>query len=217
MSFWSFSDPAVQLRWTEGSCTWRGVHNPLLEQWLKAGTRSFTPWADKSGCLRFGGRGDPPLVCQYAWAIPCPEALDVLAALSPLVEMGAGTGYWAHLLQKGGADVLPFDSQPYSNHQAEGRFTEVSLGGSEIAGSYPERVLFLCWPPNDDPMGAAALEAHHAAGGQQVAYIGEGDGGCTADDRFHTFLEEHYREVRRVELPQWYGIHDDLGVYARKF
>lgn len=36
---------------------------------------------------------------EYAWAIPSPEALLAIKAASPkgVVEIGAGTGYWAML------------------------------------------------------------------------------------------------------------------------
>lgn len=31
------------------------------------------------------------------------------AQFSPVVEMGAGKGYWAHLVQKEGGYIMPFD------------------------------------------------------------------------------------------------------------
>jgi hypothetical protein len=36
-----------------------------------------------------------PLVKQYAWAVPDDKALNILREFSPLVEVGAGKGYWA--------------------------------------------------------------------------------------------------------------------------
>ena len=72
-------------------------------------------------------RGDPvcaPLLARwrdavrtfacraYAFAVPNAEALAVLRQHSPLVEWGAGTGYWAALLQRAGADVVALDWQP---------------------------------------------------------------------------------------------------------
>jgi len=53
------------------------------------------------------------LACgRYAWAVPCTEALTALRRLSPLVEIGAGTGYWARLLAGHGADVAAYDLAP---------------------------------------------------------------------------------------------------------
>ena len=36
----------------------------------------------------------------YAYATPTPEAISKLASLCPLVEIGAGTGYWAHMVRQ---------------------------------------------------------------------------------------------------------------------
>jgi hypothetical protein len=36
----------------------------------------------------------------YAYATPTPQAIDALLTCSPLVEVGAGTGYWASLIEK---------------------------------------------------------------------------------------------------------------------
>ena len=50
-------------------------------------------------------------------------------------------------------------------------------------------------------MAARCLE-HYT--GQRLIYIGEGDGGCTADDQFHQMLEEHWEEVenhRGIQSP----------------
>lgn len=49
---------------------------------------------------------------MYAFAVPTSEAIAVLKRYSPVVEVGAGTGYWASLLRKAGADVTALDCQP---------------------------------------------------------------------------------------------------------
>jgi hypothetical protein len=41
----------------------------------------------------FTGKTRADLVHKYAWAIPNEEAIATIAALSPIVELGAGTGY----------------------------------------------------------------------------------------------------------------------------
>jgi hypothetical protein len=46
-----------------------------------------------------------PLLQKYAWAIPDRKALGILQRFSPIVEMGAGKGYWAHLLQQQGVEI----------------------------------------------------------------------------------------------------------------
>lgn len=49
------------------------------------------------------------LRAKYAFAVPSERALAAIVALDPIVEMGAGTGYWARCLQARGADVLAYD------------------------------------------------------------------------------------------------------------
>ena len=163
------------------------------------------------------------MIPRYSFAIPNDRAIAALAALSPLVEIGAGRGYWAYLLQQAGADVLPFDTYP-KRYADSGwwrpgcgePWTKVLRGGPERAGRYPERTLFLCWPPHGDGMASRALRAYRRAGGQRVAYVGEGDGGCTGDEAFHRALERDWQEARLVRLPHWSGINDWLWIYRRK-
>ena len=49
---------------------------------------------------------------MYAFAVPTAEAIAVLKRHCPLVEVGAGTGYWASLVRQAGGDVTALDSQP---------------------------------------------------------------------------------------------------------
>lgn len=177
------------------------------------------------------------LVTRYAWAIPNAAALSALAQYSPLVEVGAGTGYWAWLLRKMGVDILPYDLRPprtaahandfhrWAPSDSKGRiipsqqvvgtcWTPVSTASARRAASlHPDRTLMLCWPPYDKPMAHQALQAYR---GECVAYIGESQGGATADDAFHDLLEAEWDEVQSVSIPQWEGIHDALLVYRRK-
>lgn len=48
---------------------------------------------------------------KYGWCIPDERALAVLHAHAPIVELGAGKGYWCSLLQKRGAEVAAFDKK----------------------------------------------------------------------------------------------------------
>src|SRR5262249_51994941 len=49
------------------------------------------------------------LVRAYAWAVPDEEALRVCVKYSPLVEIGAGGGYWANLITQLGGKVHAYD------------------------------------------------------------------------------------------------------------
>ena len=154
------------------------------------------------------------LVKKYAWAIPTPEAIDKCVEHSPngIVEIGAGGGYWAKLLRESGLEVAAFDTAPHSNHHVEGEWSEVRYGGPKKAARFPERTLFLCWPPYDTPMARNTLRAFT---GEKFIFIGEDDGGCTGNAAFFKLLAREWEELEYVPLPQWPGIHDGLTVYRR--
>src|SRR5260370_8725271 len=52
------------------------------------------------------------LASLFSWAVPNARALEVLAAHAPLLECGAGMGYWSALLRARGVDVLAYDAAP---------------------------------------------------------------------------------------------------------
>lgn len=99
---------------------------------------------------------DEETMARYSWAIPDDRALRICAAYSPLVEMGAGAGYWARLLRERGVDVTAFDCDTGDATRAAGvaaaPWTEVLQGGPEDAARFPGHALLLMYP--DD------LEAH---------------------------------------------------------
>lgn len=153
-------------------------------------------------------------VTKYAWAIPTERAIETIAKHAPagVVEIGAGTGYWARFLRYRGTFVAAYDEAPHDNIQAQADWSYVEVGGPEMAAQWPQLALFLCWPPYNTPM---ALESLHAYCGDTLIYVGEGEGGCNADDAFHEELERDWKEVEYTPIPQWPGIHDGLTVYKR--
>ena len=141
-----------------------------------------------------------------------------LAAHAPLVEIGAGTGYWTMLLRERGVDIIAYDLHPPVTgaednhfHQNVPTWTQVLQGGAECAAYHPKRAIFLCWPPIS-PMADEALLAYR---GNCVIYIGEGHGNCTADDAFHYQLEKEWRHIKTVPVLRWWGCHDGMMIYER--
>jgi hypothetical protein len=156
---------------------------------------------------------------EFAWAVPTQEALVALARYAPLVEMGAGNGYWAWLLRQAGVDVIPYDpypprhgDNPYWKKQRR-EWTLVRQGDESALAEHDIRTLFLCWPPYDDPFATRCLQAFRGA---HVIYVGEHDGGCCADDTFFRLLDDGFACIESIDLPQWRGIHDYMTVWARR-
>jgi hypothetical protein len=177
--------------------------NPYLNEYRASLSLPTSPYVSRQN-----------LVNQYAWAVPTEEAIRKIASHGPLLEIGAGTGYWANLLRQVGADVLAYDRNPRDSSWGS---LPVEIGGPEKAGEHPDRTLFLCWPPYDDPFADNCLAAYEEAGGHTFIYVGEPQGGCTGDDAFHERLFSSWDELpqRHVAIPQWPGIHDSLRAYRR--
>lgn len=166
------------------------------------------------------------LTAEYAWAIPTEMVVRKLAELSPICELGCGTGYWAKLLMDAGASVIAVDENPplggknhfhervagLSHQRATIRhFTSIVEADAATFDVPPTHTLMLCWPPYQGNMAAGALKRYR---GERVIYIGEIDG-CTGDDEFHAELEDSWTLTHTYEIPQWDGLHDDVNVYVR--
>ena len=126
--------------------------------------------------------GEPPgaaitdLAQRFSYVFPDDRVLSVLAGLGPLVEMGAGTGYWAYRLRTLGVDIVALDLAPpdgaRSNryHPTSPTWTKVIPGDHTVLGDYPDRALLLCWPPLFSSLGESLT--YYA--GNSVALIGDG-------------------------------------------
>ena len=153
---------------------------------------------------------------HFSFAIPSEEALAAIAKLSPLVEIGAGTGFWAALLARRGVDIVCTGErdadEPYT--QTVGRYHPVKAVGDVGLAYLRDRNAFTCWPPYDDDL--AYRVALRLRPGRYLAYIGESYGGCTGDDQFHEYVKDAFEMVEEIEIPQWGGLHDYLWIYKKR-
>jgi hypothetical protein len=161
------------------------------------------------------------LADYFSWAIPTDEALEVLGAHAPLVECGAGMGYWSALAQARGVDVVAYDLMPpggraKNEFHARGHppWSRIQRGSSVTAlRRHRDRALFLCWPPYaDDTASYTALRAYR---GDALVYVGESGEGATGSLRFHRELQLNWTLVEEVALPRWPRLRDSLMVYRR--
>lgn len=273
--------------------------DPLFGRWGREG--QYTPeafgidWTRSKEIVRTSRLTREDLVKRFSWAIPSPTSLAFIALHldgRPIVEMGAGTGYWAWMLTQMGLDVVAYDSHPpdvaenwfHSERETvERTYTEqdvaewherwdpmiesfqqlsneaarlastgvdrglllspapppkpprvgdtyttedpvpgarrptfhtVTQGSTEALAMHPDRALMLCWPPYGKELAVEALMQYL---GDTVVYIGEGAGGCCADDAFFSLLEHRFEEVAFLnDHTQWSGIHDYITIYRRK-
>jgi hypothetical protein len=156
------------------------------------------------------------LVKRYAWAVPTNEAIQEIVRYSPIIEIGAGTGYWAALIQQAGAKILAFDRHPpdagKNKYRHDKTYMNVQRGSYGKLRKYPDYTLFLCWPPYATRMAHDCLSTYR---GNIFLYVGEMDGGCNGDDQFWRLVDQEWSLFRSFNIPQWAGIHDDFCVFKR--
>lgn len=140
-------------------------------------------------------------ISLFSWAVPNDEAIEICVKYEPLVEIGAGKGYWASLIKEAGGQIDAYDKEP---------FELVKYGLPDNICQHTEANLFLCWPPYDEPM---AYECLNQFKNRYVIYVGED---CTGCEKFHELLPKQFNGIERVNIPQWYGLHDCLTIWERK-
>ena len=198
--------------WLESTRAAHNSHQAAMAHFSEHG--SFPPFsADDPGLRAFDTRRKA--VMAMAWAVPTQQVLSTIEEYSPngVVEMGAGTGYWAGLLRKRGVDVVAYDEAPHHNSHADGEWSEVLRGGPEMVRLHPNRTLLLCWPPFWNGL---ANQSTRMFLGDTLVYVGEGSGGCTGGPWFHQRLDRGWDQVLDMQIPQWDGLHDSVMFYRRR-
>eukprot|EP00978_Attheya_sp_CCMP212_P024337 scaffold76329_cov59-Attheya_sp.AAC.4 len=181
---------------------------------------------------------------QYAWAIPDERALRICSEFAPLVEIGAGAGYWARLLRDKGVHVDAFDINVGHDAKAAGvsqqPYCRVEKAGPEKLLQYPNATLLLIYPddhedfsndPERVPLSVQSLQMYQ---GDTIIHVGEWlgststlsmEGQATPDDphpwgrstavEFQILLNSTFHKVLDVPLPNWGSVKNCLTVWKR--
>jgi hypothetical protein len=168
----------------------------------------------------------------YAYAIPSPETLEWISrfcAGQPVVELGAGRGYWAAQLTLSGLVVDAYDVEPPGN---SGNVSFLPAAGQTDVwhhvgdlGEFADRVsgrsglvLFLCWPPGwGNTMASQALSDFDKAGGSRLIFIGEPRGGKTGDDAFFDALSATWKlDSQDAQHVSWWNLGDTAQAWVRE-
>lgn len=157
------------------------------------------------------------LVTKYSFAVLTSDAIEKLKKYGPIIEIGAGNGYWAYEMRKAGVDIIATEIGVGSNN--EYNFVKpwtdlIEMEAIEAARKYSERALMSVWPCYDKSWAWKALMAYK---GDTFIYVGEGPYGCTGDDNLHAALSEEgpWNLVETVPILRWHGLHDTVNVYKR--
>lgn len=158
---------------------------------------------------------------KYAWAVPDDRTLKILKHFSPLIEIGAGKGYFSRLLTDWGVDILAFDREV----DKKTSWGEVLIGGPKklLKKHAKGRNLFLCYPDEDSSMACPCLDNFD---GDYVIHIGElittgqlsspqAPWGRTSGADFQVALMSEFHCVLVSELPAFPFSRDCISVWKR--
>lgn len=171
-------------------------------------------WHEEAGVNRY------PLCQRYSWSILSPSDRTWMAEQTggrSIVEIGAGSGYWAWQLAQGGIDVIAYDPAPVgqdNRYCAHGPYFPVWHGSASCVRYHQDRVLLMVWPPKGGSHAAMALSMYE---GEILVYAGLPAGRCTADEQFYSLLEQEWDMVSVAEgHVSWCNAQDSLAVFRRR-
>ena len=172
---------------------------------------------------------------NFSWAIPSAKAVKSIVDFSgneTIYEIGAGKGYWAYFIDKMKGKIKCFDNPEcvfnYFQSPKKNNYGQNIADISEFKTFYPvdfctpidvvqrckdAKVLMFCWPEYNKSW---AYEYLKKIKPEKLIYIGEGYGGCCADNSFFDYIKKCYDEYGFTSIPQWDGLHDYLTFYTKK-
>lgn len=157
------------------------------------------------------------IIKHYSWSIPTDLALQTIKKYQPIIEVGAGTGYWAGRLAEIGVDIVAYDNFLMDIH-TKTRWYEVKNGDEHAILAHSNRTLMLCWPPNvGSTLASSALDLYK---GEYLIYIGDlgSKYNITGDQMFFRMLTNNFKIVETIPLKNWpwfKGITNKLYVFKR--
>jgi len=184
-------------------------------------------WTEK---VYFTERIRDPFVRHFSWAIPYSKTLAALALrlkeYSRILEVGAGTGLWAHLLKElHEIPVVATDQsdgdyrQGWVQHRQHRYCSVEVIDAVSAIEKYNPEVLIMIWAPfshpdysTEPPMATNSLKAFK---GNILVWIGEPPGGCTADDSFFEELHSNWEVIDEIGIPSWHQFNDDCTIWKR--
>jgi len=153
---------------------------------------------------------------SYSWSYPTKSMITAMTKFidgDKVISIGAGSGYIEHLLSDHGVTMVIGTDNMKRKYKKYHHPIEKLNAIDAIKKYNDHNTLLLSWPEYDDSMASNALKLFT---GDKLIYIGEEYGGCTGDDEFHEMLEESWKLIKNIEIPNYYGIHDSVYLYVRK-
>lgn len=133
------------------------------------------------------------------------------------LEVMSGAGWLAKALSEHGVNIVATDNCSWENFHSKIKkyaFYMKQMNAIKAIQKHQDaEILIMSWPPYDEPDAYNAMVEWGKD--RLIVYIGESEGGCTADDNFHKHFYT-YNEID-IPMPRWDGIHDHvfIGKYIK--
>lgn len=155
------------------------------------------------------------LATKYSWAVPTATAIKKIVEFSSgnkILDFGAGSGYWAALVEDYGGKVECIDN--WSDPRPANLYHSVITGSYEMLKNKQDYCLMMVFPPDRRQMAIKALTKWE---GKKLIYVGEPFPRATADPNFFAELNNgRWKMTDRIQIPQWYNLADELFLIEKK-
>jgi hypothetical protein len=170
-------------------------------------------------------------IARIGYAVPTSVFCDVMRPLGPVVEIAAGRGYLSAILRHAGIDSIATDRDPsamlnipdYAHFKLPNAPNDPTppveaLDAEAAVAAYPDRTILCSWPGYQEDW--LTKLAQSLEPGRKLVVIGEGPGGCTADDSFFDLIRDgvlKHKQIRGDGEAIWSfpAIHDRLDMFER--
>lgn len=172
------------------------LYNPALDTYLETHEWTAKGWRPVDDLT--------PLE-KYPEYVPSDTAITTLVKCSPILEVGAGSGYWADVVNEAGGDILPTDKY---NTGRQTYWADVQKHTHEVVTEYPDHNVLLCHPPGFAwPCDLLDLLAET----QRFIFVGEWFPGADATPDFFQRLRRDW------QLTQTFPVYDWASQHARGY
>ena len=148
------------------------------------------------------------------WVLPLSKWIGDKKCL----EVMAGSGALSYALKEQGVDIIATDNCSWNLSdwfdKNKSNWTEVeNIDAIEAVEKYGKEVdiIFMSWPYMDDTAFKVLEKMREVNPNCKLIYIGEGSGGCTANDNFFKsikIVEEEAFKLAMSEFKNWQSIYD---------
>lgn len=163
------------------------------------------------------------LIPKIGYIIPSTKIIKIIQSLNlPVVSVGCGTAYLESVLESHGINIIATDKYriatretKYHDFKSSLEYMDVeSISGSDAVRKYPDHAVLCCFPCYEDDWAYQMLLSMRS--GQILIYIGEGFGGCCANDMFFKERDQSFEPIGEHDIIDWYGLHSYLHIERKK-